>query len=69
MACLRRTSFSIATFVAGVGCHPGGSASPSPSPSRCGGMPYRGESFVACMPEARGFSPNCPTVGCISLGR
>jgi hypothetical protein len=29
-------------------------------------MPYRGESMEACLPGERGFSPNCPTVGCIS---
>jgi len=33
---------------------------------RCGGMPYRGESVVACQFDARGFGLNCPTVGCIS---
>ena len=32
----------------------------------CVGMPYRGESVVACLPGDRGFSPNCPTVGCES---
>lgn len=36
--------------------------------ARCGGMPYRGESFVACKLDARGFGENCPTVGCVSLG-
>jgi hypothetical protein len=29
----------------------------------CYGMPYRGESVIACLPDPRGFSPNCPTVG------
>jgi len=33
---------------------------------RCAGMPYRGESFVACHYDARGFADNCPTVGCVS---
>jgi hypothetical protein len=33
---------------------------------RCRGMPYRGESVVACTDDGSGFSPNCPTVGCIS---
>jgi len=33
---------------------------------RCYGMPYRGESVVACLPGERGFSSNCPTVGCTS---
>jgi hypothetical protein len=33
---------------------------------RCKGMPYRGESVVACEDDGSGFSPNCPTVGCIS---
>ena len=32
----------------------------------CYGMPYRGESFVPCVLDARGFSSNCPTVGCTS---
>jgi hypothetical protein len=32
----------------------------------CYAMPYRGESMEACLPGERGFSPNCPTVGCIS---
>ena len=33
---------------------------------RCKGMPYRGESLVACRDDGSGFSPNCPSVGCIS---
>ncbi len=33
---------------------------------RCVGMPYHGESVVACKAGDRGFSPNCPTVGCRS---
>ena len=33
---------------------------------RCYGMPYRGESFVPCFLDARGFASNCPTVGCTS---
>jgi hypothetical protein len=32
----------------------------------CYAMPYRGESMEACLPGERGFSPNCPTVGCTS---
>jgi hypothetical protein len=32
----------------------------------CYGMPYRGESVVACRRDARGFGLNCPTVGCAS---
>jgi hypothetical protein len=32
----------------------------------CYGMPYRGESVVACRLDARGFASNCPTVGCTS---
>lgn len=36
---------------------------------RCGGLPYRGESLVACHLDARGFADNCPTVGCVSLPR
>jgi hypothetical protein len=34
---------------------------------RCGGLPYRGESFAACQFDDRGFGTNCPTVGCVSL--
>jgi hypothetical protein len=33
----------------------------------CGGLPYRGESVVACQFDNRGFGTNCPTVGCVSL--
>ena len=33
---------------------------------RCQGMPYRGESVVACMPDGKGFWSNCPAVGCIA---
>jgi hypothetical protein len=33
----------------------------------CYGMPYRGESVIACMLDERGFASNCPTVGCTSL--
>ena len=33
---------------------------------RCKGMPYQGESVVACIDDGSGFSPNCPPVGCIS---
>ena len=32
----------------------------------CIGMPYRGESVVACMADGRGFWSNCPAVGCVS---
>jgi len=32
--------------------------------ARCVGMPYRGESAVACHYDARGFNGNCPAVGC-----
>jgi hypothetical protein len=34
--------------------------------ARCYGMPYRGESVVACIVDERGFAANCPTVGCTS---
>src|SRR5512146_488043 len=36
---------------------------------RCQGMPYRGESVVACVPDGKGFWTNCPAVGCISRSR
>jgi hypothetical protein len=36
---------------------------------RCVGLPYRGESVVACMPDRRGFWSNCPAVGCVSRPR
>ena len=32
----------------------------------CYGMPYSGESVIACMFDERGFASNCPTVGCTS---
>ncbi len=32
----------------------------------CYGLPYRGESLVACEFDSRGFGLNCPTVGCTS---
>ena len=32
----------------------------------CYGMPYQGESVVACQFDRRGFASNCPTVGCTS---
>ncbi len=31
---------------------------------RCRGMPYRGESFVPCQSDGKGFWTNCPAVGC-----
>lgn len=34
--------------------------------AQCLGMPYRGESVVACVPDGKGFWSNCPAVGCIS---
>ena len=33
--------------------------------ARCQGVPYRGESLVACMPDGKGFWSNCPAVGCV----
>jgi hypothetical protein len=33
---------------------------------KCYGMPYRGESLIACMYDERGYASNCPTVGCTS---
>ena len=33
---------------------------------KCYGMPYRGESFIPCFLDERGFASNCPTVGCTS---
>jgi hypothetical protein len=33
----------------------------------CYGMPYQGESLVACEFDKRGFSSNCPAVGCTSV--
>ena len=32
----------------------------------CFGVPYTGESVVACKFDERGFGLNCPTVGCTS---
>ena len=34
--------------------------------AKCKGMPYKGESLVACKDDGTGFAKNCPTVGCIS---
>lgn len=34
--------------------------------ARCRGLPYRGESVVACMPDGKGYWSNCPAVGCVS---
>ena len=31
---------------------------------RCAGLPYQGESFVACLSDGHGFASNCPAVGC-----
>jgi len=33
---------------------------------RCKGMPYRGESIVACKPDGKGFWSNCGATGCVS---
>lgn len=33
---------------------------------KCKGRPYQGESVIACKDDGSGFSPNCPSVGCIS---
>jgi hypothetical protein len=33
---------------------------------RCEGIGYTGESMVACASDARCFTSNCPTKGCIS---
>ena len=35
----------------------------------CGGIPYRGESVIACRLDERDFGINCPTVGCRTLAR
>lgn len=32
----------------------------------CEGLPYRGESVVACKFDARCFASNCPSVGCVT---
>ena len=32
----------------------------------CYGMPYLGESLIACRYDARGFATNCPIIGCTS---
>lgn len=34
--------------------------------ARCQGVPYRGESVVACVPDGKGFWSNYPAVGCVS---
>jgi hypothetical protein len=35
--------------------------------ARCGGAEYKGESLAACQYDGRGFTTNCPWVGCIAL--
>ncbi len=37
--------------------------------ARCEGMPYRGESLVACKPDGKGFWSNCPAVGCVTRSK
>jgi hypothetical protein len=32
----------------------------------CKGLPYKGESAVACKPDGKGFWSNCPATGCIA---
>jgi hypothetical protein len=34
--------------------------------NKCEGLKYKGESAIVCIWDDRGFSNNCPTVGCIS---
>ena len=34
--------------------------------ARCKGLPYRGESLVACKADGKGFWSNCPAVGCVT---
>jgi hypothetical protein len=34
--------------------------------ARCVGMPYVGESLVACKADGNGYWTNCPAVGCVS---
>ena len=45
-------------------CGPGiGNAAACRADPTCFGMPYRGESVVPCILDARGFASNCPTAG------
>jgi hypothetical protein len=37
--------------------------------ANCGGAAYKGESVAACQYDARGFTTNCPWVGCIALAK
>jgi hypothetical protein len=32
----------------------------------CKGVPYRGESVVACQADDAGFWTNCPAIGCMT---
>ena len=32
----------------------------------CRGLPYHGESVIACLSDGKGFATNCPSVGCVS---
>jgi hypothetical protein len=47
------------------GRHP--NAASCKADNACFGLPYRGESTVACQFDTRGFGTNCPTVGCTSV--
>jgi hypothetical protein len=51
---------------AGDACGRHGNAASCRADPMCYGVPYRGESVVACKLDERGFSSNCPTVGCTS---
>jgi len=51
---------------AGDTCGRHKTASECKADKACYGMPYRGESVVACRFDERGFASNCPTVGCTS---
>jgi len=51
---------------AGDGCGEHENEAACRADARCEGMPYRGESVVACMPDGKGFWKNCPAVGCVS---
>ena len=52
--------------VSGDPCGEHGDVAACRADPRCEGIGYTGESAVACIGDARCFTSNCPTKGCIS---
>ena len=51
---------------AGDSCGRHKNASECRADFNCNGVPFTGATKVACLTDRRGFSLNCPTVGCRS---